>query len=160
MTAVNLIVVEGDGMDRIRHMALRFCQCLLYPFAMLPIEFANLGVKSRHVGEIQYRGLSVPTHHQVCLKVTQSYPIIHDVRPLLDGYTIRNRPSEVLAPATIAAYAFMLQEAMKCMVCKVYSIMASSANPYPMIQTFIAYRTQTSLTTDDADDLWAPFIMD
>ncbi len=116
MPAESLVVVEGDGMDRIRHIAQRFCQCLLHPFAMLAVDFANLGVKRRPVGDKQYGALSVPTHHQVCLKVTRSYQITHDVRPLLDGDTTRNRPSGVLDPATFVASAPMLQKAVNSVV--------------------------------------------
>ena len=160
MTAESLVVVEGDGMDRIGQITQRFCQCLFYPIAMLAMEFANLGVKRRPVGDNQYGAFSVPTHHQVCLKVTRSYPITHDVRTLLDGDTTRNRPSGVLDPDTLAASAPMLQEAVKSVVGSVYGLVASLASPYPLIQTFMAYRTQTRLTTEGADDLWAPFVMD
>jgi hypothetical protein len=127
---------------------------------MLAMDFANLGVKRRAVGDDQYVALSVPTHHQICLKVTRSYPITYDVRPLLDGDTTRNRPSGVIDPATLAASAPMLQEAVKSVVGTVYGLMASLASPYPLIQTFMAYRIQTSLTTDGADDIWAPFVLD
>ncbi len=159
MTAESLVVVEGDGMDRIRQIAQRFCQSLLYPFAMLAMEFANLGVKRRPVGDNQYGAFLVPADHQVCLKVTRPYPITHDVRPLLDGDTTRNRPSGVLDPATFEAPAPMLQEAVRYVEGTVYVLMASLASPYPLIQALMAYRTKTRLTTDGADDLWAPFVM-
>ncbi len=92
---------------------------------MLALEFSNLGVKRRPVGVDQYGALSVPTHHQVCLKVTQSYPVPHDVRPLLDGDMTRNHPSGILEPATLAAPATMLQKAVKTMVLTIYGLMAS-----------------------------------
>lgn len=127
---------------------------------MLALEFANLGVKRRPVGDDQYGALSVPTHHQVCLKVSRTYPVSHDLGPLLDRDTTRNRPSGILDPATFAAPATMLQEAVKSMVGTVYGLMASLAIPYPPIQALMAYRTQTRMTTDGADDLRAPFVMD
>ena len=160
MTAERLVVVEGDGMDRIRHIAQRFCQSLLDPFAMLAVEFANLGVKRRPVGDHQYGALSVPAHHQIRLKVTRAYPISHDIRPLFDGDTTRNRTPGILDPATLAAPATMLQAAVKAMVGTVCGLMASLAIPYPLIQALMAYRTQTRLTTDGTDDLRAPFVMD
>ncbi len=49
---------------------------------------------------------------------------------------------------------------MKSVVGTVYGLMASLASPYALIQALMAYRTKTRLTTDGADDLWAPFIMD
>lgn len=116
MTAENLVVEDGDGMDRIRQIVQRICQSLLYPFAMIAVENSNLGVKRCSVGSDQYVALSVPAHNQVCLKVTWTYQISQDIRPLLDGDTNRNRSSGILEPATLAAPANMLQEAMNSMI--------------------------------------------
>ncbi len=160
MTAESLVVVEGDGMDRIGLIVQRFCQSLFYPFAILSMEFANLGVMRRHVGDDHYGTISFPAHHQICLKIIRTNPISHDIWPIRDRDTTRNRPSGIFEPATLTALATMFQEAMKTMVRTVYGLMASLASPYPLIQTFMAYRTQTRLTTDGDDVLWAPFVID
>jgi hypothetical protein len=147
-------------MNMIRHITQRFFQILLYPYAMLVVEFSNLGVKCRPIGDDLYGALSIPTHHQDCLKVSRTYPISHDIRPLLDRDTIRNRPSGILESAMFAAPATMLQEAVKTMLGTVYGLMASRAIPYPPIQALMAYRTQYRMTTYGTDDLRAPFVMD
>jgi hypothetical protein len=66
----------------------------------------------------------------------------------------RNRGS------TCSGFSTMLQKAMKTMVWMVYGLMALLAFPYPPIQALMVYQTQTRLTTDGADELKAPFVMD
>ena len=159
MTAERLVVVEGDGMDRVRHFAQCCYQSLLYPFAMLTVEFSNLSVKGRPVCDHQDGALPVPAHHQVGFVVSRTHPVSDNIRTLLDGHTTRYRPPGILDPATLAAPAPMLQEAVKSVVGAVYRLMTSLAFPYPLIQALMAYRTQTRLTTDGADDLRTPSVM-
>lgn len=159
MTAERLVVVERDGMDRMRHFAQCCYQSLLYPFAMLAVEFSNLGVKGRPVCDHQDGALPVPAHHQVGFVVSRTHPVSDNIRTLLDGHTTRYRPPGILDPATLAAPAPMLQEAVKSVVGAVFRLMASLTFPYPLIQALMAYRTQTRLTTDGADDLRTPSVM-
>jgi hypothetical protein len=116
-------------------------------------------VKGRPVGDDQDGALPVPAHHQVGFVVSRTHPLSDNARQLLDGHTTRYRPSGNLDPATLAASASMLQEAVKSVVWAVYRLMASLAIPYPLIQALMAYRTQTRLTADGADDLSAPSVM-
>jgi hypothetical protein len=53
----------------------------------------------------------------------------------------------------------MLQEAVKSVKGTIYGLMTSLAIPYPLEDTLMAYRTQTRLSTDGADDLRAPSVM-